>query len=168
MNVSLRVSMLSTLWHHATRGWPKDGLTLQQLYGVAATAEITDIYVYTAEKFLAATLPWYQKIVDEKSKQITYEFPPAEDCVRHMLYEVLLKNRSTFVRFILNTYCVDDPDSVLSTHDLWAFILQWGRKYDIEPAYIPISNLTLGSELEDFGYVRSSGGFWGLRLATNG
>ena len=156
--------MLTTLWRYADRG----SITPQQLYGVAATAEISDIYLTFAEKFRREALPYHTKVLDEKTHEINYELPPEAEVRSHLLYEVLLKNRATFLRFMLNTYCEQDADAVLDCHEFWVFLVQWANQYEIPVEYLPVSNRSLAGELEDMGYLKSKSGtgwgFWGVRL----
>ena len=164
MNTSLRISLLSNLWGLVQR---TSYATAQELYGVAITARIEELYVYTLDKFLTASLPCHTKTTEAETGIITYEFPPKEECIRHMLYEVLLKNRTTFTRFIINTYCTLDEDSMTPVTDLWAFITHWAREQDIPVAYIPVALSTLSAELEELGYTKVKQGFWGFAIADH-
>ena len=166
MNVKLRVELLARLWKMLDEG--RESATEQELYGVPVTARIEPIYKETLYKFLTRTLPSVFVVEDSETGLIAYEFANVHDCQRHIINEVLINNRATFVRFILATYTVEDADSAIASADLWAFILSWARKYDVAPAYIPVTQHSLTSELESLGYIKckvaSGTGFWGIRL----
>jgi len=166
MNVKLRVELLARLWHMLDRGVSR--VTEQELYGVPVTARIEPIYSETLRKFLETTLPYVSRVTDDETRLITYEFPPQEDCVRHIINEVLLKNRTTFVRFYLAAYCTQDNDSTVSSAELMAHIFAWARRYDVATEYIPVAQHSLTMELEALGYVKcrmaQGAGFWGVRL----
>lgn len=166
MNAKLRIELLTRLWNLLDSGITT--ATQQDLYGIPVTSRIEPIYGETLRKFLDKTLPWISYLEDCETGLITYTFPPSDECIRHMLNEVLLVNRTTLVRFILSTYCVTDPDNAIATGDLWAFILSWARKYDIAVAYLPLTQGILTQELESLGYVKcrteTGTGFWGIRI----
>lgn len=169
MNTKLRTDLLTSLWLRAHAGWPEGGVSAQRLLGIPETSPVEDVYLNIMDKFLTEAVPLYTKTIDDK---VYYEFPPEQECIRHLLYNVLLKNRPTFLRFIINTYCTEDDEAAMGGKDLWAFIVQWARKYDIELAYLPVTQKSLLPELEDLGYTRvmadkNSGGIWGLRIADN-
>lgn len=167
MNAKLRTDFLTRLWLRATSGdWGR--MTPQALYAVPETAKIETIYMEVLDKFLGKTLPWFNKVIEAETNTVIYEFPAPDECVRHMLYEVLLKNRTTFVRFFINTYLTHDQDAVLNSQDLWAYVLQWARQFDINPQYLPVAQIGLNDELENLGYLRCRGttgvAFWGLKI----
>ena len=167
MNVKLRTEMLARLWQHL-QGPTDAPLTEQYLYGVPATSQISLIYSVTAFRFLEKTLPWVSAVIDNETRQTSYDLPPRDECISHLIHHTLMVNRTTFVRFFVAVYCVQDGDNALSTMELWGAMLNWARQHNVAVAYLPVTGHSLTTELEMLGYVKcrvaNGTGFWGLKL----